>query len=96
VPAWPSDAVSTQQPTKTSPPRAPDSQSVRVEPGDSLWLIAARRVGTRATPAQIAREWPRWYAANKDVVGDDPSLILPGQVLSAPADSAASSEEGRP
>jgi nucleoid-associated protein YgaU len=57
---------------------------IRVRTGDSLWLIAARRLGPGASPAHIAREWPRWYAANRRLIGGDPSLILPGQVLAAP------------
>jgi nucleoid-associated protein YgaU len=55
-----------------------------VRPGDSLWLIAARRLGPDATDEQVAANWPRWYAANRSAIGDDPSLIEPGQVLHAP------------
>jgi nucleoid-associated protein YgaU len=53
--------------------------------GDSLWEIAARRLGPAATEAQIAAEWPRWWAANRDVIGPDPNLIRPGQRLRPPA-----------
>ena len=59
-------------------------QRVRVRPGDSLWLIAAHRLGPDASDADVAADWPRWYAANRAVIGDDPSLIEPGQVLQAP------------
>ena len=52
--------------------------------GDTLWSIAARRLGEGATDAEVAAAWPRWYAANRDVVGPDPDLLLPGQVLHAP------------
>ena len=34
--------------------------------------------------ADRAAEWPRWWAANRDVVGDDPDLLRPGQRLVAP------------
>jgi nucleoid-associated protein YgaU len=61
------------------------SDPVRVRPGDSLWLLAAQRLGPHASDAQIAAEWPRWYAANRVVVGPDPDLIVPGQVLHVPA-----------
>lgn len=64
--------------------RPPADQPVRVQPGDSLWLIAARRLGPDATDEQIVANWPRWYAANRAVIGDDPSLIDSGQVLHAP------------
>jgi nucleoid-associated protein YgaU len=59
---------------------------VRVHPGDSLWLIAARHLGPAATSAQIAADWPRWYAVNRTVIGTDPALVLPGQLLHAPPD----------
>jgi nucleoid-associated protein YgaU len=55
-----------------------------VRPGDSLWLIAAHRLGPTATDADVAVTWPRWYAANRAVIGADPDLIRPGQLLSAP------------
>jgi hypothetical protein len=56
--------------------------------GDTLWSIAARHLGPDATDAEIAHEWPRWYAANRTVLGDDPDLLLPGQVLLAPGRTA--------
>jgi hypothetical protein len=58
---------------------------VVVAPGDSLWSIAARRLGPLATAADIAEAWPAWFDANRPVIGDDPSLLLPGQVLQAPS-----------
>ena len=65
-------------------PRA-SSPSVVVLRGDSLWEIAARHLGPDASDAEVAVEWPRWYAANRAVIGDDPDLLLPGQVLQVPA-----------
>jgi nucleoid-associated protein YgaU len=61
--------------------------------GDSLWDIAAARLGPGASRAQIAREWQRWYAANRVVIGPDPDHIEPGQQLVAP--SALPSAPGR-
>jgi nucleoid-associated protein YgaU len=55
-----------------------------VAPGDCLWLIAARRLGPHPTDAEITAQWPRWYAANRSVIGADPNLITPGEVLHAP------------
>ncbi|WP_307875275.1 LysM peptidoglycan-binding domain-containing protein [Frankia nepalensis] len=52
--------------------------------GDSLWTIAARHLGPAATDAQVASEWRRWWAANRDVIGPDPNLIHPGQRLRPP------------
>jgi hypothetical protein len=99
---WPTDhAPAPRPPRPPDPPthprsagrhadqalRPPTDESVRVQPGDSLWLIAARRLGPAATDEQIAANWPRWYAANRSLIGDDPSLIEPGQVLQAPQPS---------
>ena len=36
------------------------------------------------TDADVARAWPRWFASNRAVIGPDPSLIHPGEVLSRP------------
>lgn len=77
----------TSRPATPEPPAA--DGAVRVRPGDSLWLLAGRRLGPRATDAQVAAAWPRWYAANRDAIGADPALIRPGQVLRSPAPAAA-------
>jgi LysM domain len=60
--------------------------AVVVRPGDCLWRIAARQLPPPAAAARIARSWPRWYAANRAVIGADPDHIVPGQVLRAPAE----------
>ncbi len=57
---------------------------VVVRRGDSLWAIAARHLGSDASDAEVARAWPAWFEANRDVVGDDPDLLRPGQLLRAP------------
>ncbi len=64
---------------------APDQpHEVVVHRGDSLWSIAARHLGPEASDGEIARAWPAWYAANREVIGADPDLLLPGQVLRTP------------
>jgi hypothetical protein len=65
-------------------PVSPAPRPVSVHGGDSLWLIAERGLGHRASDAEIAQEWPRWYAANRAVIGNDPDLIQPGQQLRPP------------
>jgi hypothetical protein len=60
---------------------------VVVSPGDCLWSIAANELGQHATPSAIARRWPAWYATNRAVIGADPALLLPGQVLQSPDDT---------
>lgn len=57
-----------------------------VRRGDTLWDIAARHLGPHASAADIARAWPRWYAANRTAIGPNPALIHPGLVLSVPPD----------
>ncbi len=58
--------------------------------GDSLWKIAlahlAKRAGT-PTGEEIARLWHAIYQTNRDVIGLDPGLILPGQALTIPGGS---------
>jgi hypothetical protein len=68
-----------------APQRGDESREVVVRRGDSLWSIAAQHLGPSATDEQIAREWPRWWSANRQVVGDDPDVIKPGQRLTPPA-----------
>ena len=63
---------------------APRHRAVTVHRGDSLWLIAEHGLGGHASDAQIAAEWPRWYEANRAVIGDNPGLIQPGQHLQPP------------
>jgi len=59
-------------------------EQVVVRRGDTLWDIAARHLGAESSAAEIAQEWPRWYAANRSLIGDNPDLILPGQRLVPP------------
>ena len=61
-----------------------EAAAVVVHRGDTLWGIVARHLGPHATEAEVATAWPQWYAANRSVIGDDPDLIKPGQVLHAP------------
>lgn len=73
----------TERPLPSGPQDAPEP-SVTVRPGDSLWAIAEAHLGPGASEAEIAEAWPRWYAQNRGVIGDDPGLIHPGQVLVTP------------
>jgi hypothetical protein len=61
-----------------------ESRTVTVGAGDTLWDIAAKDLGKLATDTEIAAHWPKWYSANKAVIGPDPAVLLPGQVLLAP------------
>ncbi len=55
--------------------------------GDSLWKIARgvlTRRGVEPTGEQITRLWRAIYRENRAVIGADPDLILPGQILTIP------------
>ncbi len=80
VPDRPTDGA----PTRYTDLRPAVPVRVVVRKGDSLWSIAARELGPRATADAIAARWPDWYATNRHVIGNDPDLILPGQVLRIP------------
>ncbi|MBT2872700.1 transglycosylase family protein [Streptomyces cellulosae] len=57
--------------TSARPGRSASRGDCTVRPGDTLSGIAARH----------RTDWRRLYAANRDVIGDDPDLIVPGQRL---------------
>ncbi|WP_375487753.1 LysM peptidoglycan-binding domain-containing protein [uncultured Jatrophihabitans sp.] len=79
-PTWPSSSAPTHE---NAPPQASGARA-HVRSGDSLWVLAARRLGPNAAADDVAHYWHRIYAANRSVVGDDPSVIHPGQVLRLP------------
>src|SRR5665648_274096 len=83
----PAGAAVAPQPAATVaiPSTRPPASTVTVLAGDSLWRIAAAHLPAGSNDADVASAWPLWYAANRDVVGPDPGLIHPGQVLTAPA-----------
>jgi hypothetical protein len=76
VPDWP-DA-----------PTAPGPGEHVVVRGDCLWDIATTRLTTELGrppgPAEVAAAVRAWWTANADVIGADPDLLLPGQVLRPP------------
>ena len=81
--------VSATRPT-TTPATAPvttpascTGTSHRVAAGDTLWTLAARAVGSSAT-GRVTVAWHRLYAANRAVVGADPSILQVGLSLCVP------------
>lgn len=62
----------------------PAHQSVVVHRGDCLWSIATEALGRRGTPARVATAWPRWWQANRQVIGPDPDVVIPGERLRRP------------
>ncbi|PZS37068.1 MAG: hypothetical protein DLM58_00210 [Pseudonocardiales bacterium] len=103
APGWPSAATTPSAGHRASsegapgpdarPPHPPGTEPPRtvvVRPGDSLWAIAAAHLGPGVAPGRTAAAWPRWYSANRAVIGADPDLIRPGQQLRPPAATGGS------
>jgi hypothetical protein len=84
VPDWPAGAETTTGPTSEAP-AAGDRVVLR---GDCLWHIAADsllgRLGRLPSDGEIAADVHAWWRANADVIGPDPDLLIPGQVLRPP------------
>jgi hypothetical protein len=97
VPLWPTNPAARPtrtpehrraQPSRSAPHRS-QPQPVVVRRGDTLWRIAADHLPGHPSAQRIAASWPRWYAANRAVIGADPDLIVPGQHLYPPAKGSA-------
>lgn len=56
-----------------------------VRPGESLWSVTAGALRPGARTAEVAAGWRRLYALNRDRVGDDADLLLPGTTLRLPS-----------
>jgi hypothetical protein len=65
--------------------RSPSLRGARlyvVQPGDSLWSVAKRLLGTDASPARIAREVDRLWSLNQErIATGDPDLLHVGTEL---------------
>ena len=74
--------------TVESPAAAdPGPETWIVEAGDHLWAIAAETVVDRTGQTDdesVHAYWQRLIEANRHVVGDDPDLIHPGQIIELP------------
>jgi nucleoid-associated protein YgaU len=51
----------------------------KVKEGETLSHIALKHYGSA-----VKAKWMVIYEANKDVIGDNPNIIVPGQVLKIP------------
>ena len=75
-------------PRKTVPVRYTAPGHYTVRPGDTLSGIAA----ALAVPGG----WPALYAANRQAIGRDPSVVQPGTLLMVPRQVASATASGRP
>ena len=64
------------RPAAHAPPAA--FGAITVRSGDSLWSIAAAGLGSDADVADIDAAWRELYAVNRQAIGADPDLIVPG------------------
>ena len=60
--------------TATSRPAPSTPKTYTVKPEDTLWAIAKKTLGDGG-------RWREIYNNNTNVIGKDPNLIFPGQVL---------------
>lgn len=96
----PDRAVTTSQVHRPAPAeRAPRTISTRpapqprvhvVRPGDSLWSITE----ATSTTGDLDQQWRAIWATNRDLIGDDPDLILPGQQLRLPGANDTDTDTG--
>lgn len=64
--------------------RATGVDRVGVRVGDCLWSLAARDLPPRAGPGRVAARTRALHALNRDRIGPDPDLLLPGTELRLP------------
>ena len=64
---------------RTPAPAVP--AEVVVQRGDSLWSLAEDQLGADADEVALARTVEHLHRVNLDVIGADPDLLLPEQVL---------------
>jgi hypothetical protein len=70
---------------KAVPQQSADhAEPVVVRGGDSLWSIAASHLPPDSSDEDIDSAWRAWYFVNEQVIGENPDLIQPGQLLLPP------------
>lgn len=95
-PDTPESSAGDRPAPKNTPRPGPAVEPVVVLAGDTLWSIAAEHLGPGVDDVAIDTAWHAWYATNRDVIGDDPDLILPGQRLRPPADNGITTTTNTP
>lgn len=64
--------------------RSSEDPTLVVLEGDNLWDIAHQELGADATLTQVDDRWRQWWQHNRGVIGNDPHVLAPGMVLTAP------------
>ncbi|MEU2632507.1 hypothetical protein ABZ641_36810, partial [Kitasatospora sp. NPDC007106] len=82
--AVPAPRPATQQPA-AEPDTAADADTGPI-PADSATVVVqdGNTLDGITRTLQLPGGWPALYAANQDVIGDNPDVILPGQTLRLP------------
>lgn len=57
---------------------------VVVRRGDTLWGLVRRQLGRDATDVEVALQCSAWHEANRAVIGPDPDVLVPGEILRPP------------
>ncbi len=73
----PTPVIHVNPSTPETPTKTPTSGSYTVKAGDSLWTIAVDQYGD-------GYKWTEIYRENREKVGGNPGIIIPGQELSLP------------
>jgi hypothetical protein len=77
----PLDGYTNPATTPSRPAASEPPVRLMVYPGDSLWSISQRHLGPQASPQQIANEVERIFELNRDRIGENPSMLMPGEEL---------------
>jgi len=87
------DASAAQDPADDDPAQGdrahqdPADDQWTVQCGDHLWHIATETLrdrGRPTDPASVDGYWRRLIEANRHVVGEDPDLVHPGEIITLP------------
>jgi hypothetical protein len=71
-------------PERAEGPAHATRRSAVVRSGDTLWALAAAELSPPASASDITDRWHLIYRRNHAVIGADPDLIRPGQLLELP------------
>jgi hypothetical protein len=71
-------------PERAVGPAHASEPTATVRSGDTLWALAAAELGPGASAADVTDRWRLIYQRNRAVIGADPGLIRPGQLLRLP------------